>query len=260
MHRRRWAIWSSSKERKTVAVILIDALCLGLRSFLCFSKSFLFLLCNFTVPFSSELSRMDTIHSEKKLNIILLKNCGETVPRKDFNQTNYASAKLQDEMRKSSLCDPVQMSASPMTSSLDRPCMIPLLSIPNVEENSSKASIVFTGTAGKGGTGPSIGAVDIGVSKSAYFFRVSLPGVKKDPGLFSCEIERDGKVHIVGVTSTGGRTVLKHSRVFEIKFQQQCPPGPFTLSFSLPGSVDPRLLVPNFRSDGIFEAVVAKYE
>lgn len=79
-------------------------------------------------------------------------------------------------------------------------------------------------------------------------------------GQFSCEVERDGKVSIKGVTSTGVKTVSKYSRVFEMKFQQQCPPGTFTLCFSLPGPVDPRLFSPYFRSDGILEGVVAKYE
>ncbi|XP_059636740.1 increased DNA methylation 3-like isoform X2 [Cornus florida] len=144
--------------------------------------------------------------------------------------------------------------------SLDGTCMMPLLSIPDVYECSSKESIIMAGTARRGGTGPSVGAVDIGVSKFAYYFRVALPGVKKDPGQFSCEIEPGGKVHVRGVTSTGGRTVSKHSRVFEMKFQQQCPPGPFTLSFCLPGPVDPRLFSPNFRSDGILEGVVVKYK
>lgn len=76
-------------------------------------------------------------------------------------------------------------------------------------------------------------------------------------GQFSCEVESNGKVHLRGITS-GGRTIKKRCRVFEMEFQQLCPPGPFTLSFSLPGPVDPRLFAPNFRSDGIFEAVILK--
>jgi len=43
-----------------------------------------------------------------------------------------------------------------------------------------------------------------------------------------------------------------------MKTQQLCYPGPFTISFSLPGPVDPRLFAPNFRDDGIFEGVVIK--
>ncbi|KAF5955849.1 hypothetical protein HYC85_008705 [Camellia sinensis] len=157
------------------------------------------------------------------------------------------------------------MSLVPSTGNLDGPFMMLLLLVPNASQSNSKASVILTGTATRGGTVLAVGAVDIGVSKSAYFFQVALPGIRKDPasvlaGQFSCEIERDGKVHVRGVTSTGGKTVLRHSRIYEMKFQQQCPPGPFTLSFSLLGPVDPRLFSPHFRSDGILEAVVLKYE
>jgi len=74
---------------------------------------------------------------------------------------------------------------------------------------------------------------------------------------FSCDIESDGKVEIRGLLS-GGRTIARQSRLFQMKTQQLCSPGPFTISFSLPGPVDPRLFAPNFRSDGIFEGVVIK--
>lgn len=59
---------------------------------------------------------------------------------------------------------------------------MPLLPIPNVERYYLNASLILTGTACKGGTGPPVGAVDIGVSKSAYYLRIAVPGVKKDPG------------------------------------------------------------------------------
>ncbi|PIN06405.1 hypothetical protein CDL12_21035 [Handroanthus impetiginosus] len=167
--------------------------------------------------------------------------------------------KCEDEGDKKYHFDSLQLSTFPTSSNQAQSFALPLVPIPKVEEWCSNASIVFTGTV-RGGTGPPVGVVDIGVSKSAYYFCIALPGVKKDPGEFSCEIQRDGKVCVRGVTTTGGKTVTKYSRVFEMKFQQQCPPGPFTLFFSLPGPVDPRLSAPIFRSDGIFEAVVAKYE
>ncbi|KAL5845508.1 hypothetical protein ACOSQ4_011466 [Xanthoceras sorbifolium] len=91
------------------------------------------------------------------------------------------------------------------------------------------------------------------------FFRVALPGVRRDCCQFSCEIESDGKLHIQGSTP-GEKTIRKCLRVFLMKFQQLCPPGPFTVSFSLPGPVDPGLFSPNFRSDGIFEGVVIKHK
>ncbi|KAI5412030.1 increased DNA methylation 3 [Lathyrus oleraceus] len=139
----------------------------------------------------------------------------------------------------------------------DGPSMMPLLSLPNIDNCVQDCSIVLTGTAKRAILGPSIGVVDIGISKVAYLFRVSLPGVKREYNQFSCDIESDGKVEIRGLLS-GGRTIEKQSRFFEMKTQQLCSPGPFTLSFNLPGPVDPRLFAPNFRTDGIFEGVVIK--
>ncbi|XP_045801420.1 increased DNA methylation 3 isoform X1 [Trifolium pratense] len=139
----------------------------------------------------------------------------------------------------------------------DGPSMMPLLSIPDIDDCVQDSSVVLTGTANRGLLGPSVGVVDIGISKAAYLFRVSLPGVKREYNQFSCDIESDGKVEIKGLLS-GGRTIEKQSRIFQMKTQQLCSPGPFTVSFSLPGPVDPRLFAPNFRSDGIFEGVVIK--
>ncbi|KAB2626272.1 hypothetical protein D8674_017932 [Pyrus ussuriensis x Pyrus communis] len=62
-----------------------------------------------------------------------------------------------------------------------------------------------------------------------------------------------------GNGNSGGNPIRKRSRVFEMKLQQLCPAGPFTLSFSLPEPVDPRLFAPNFGSDGIFEGVIVKH-
>ncbi|KAB5557806.1 hypothetical protein DKX38_008715 [Salix brachista] len=54
--------------------------------------------------------------------------------------------------------------------------------------------------------------------------------------------------------------ILKDSsRVFHMSVQQLWPPGPFTISFKLPGPVDPRLFSAHFRKDGIMEATVMKY-
>ncbi|XP_075482133.1 increased DNA methylation 3-like isoform X1 [Primulina tabacum] len=154
-------------------------------------------------------------------------------------------------------CDPCNV---PVTGNMTQSFMLPLIPIPKVEDWCSNTSIVLTGTACRDGIGPPVGTVDIGVSTSAYYFCIALPGVKKDPGQFSIEIQRDGSVCVKGLTSTGSKTITKYSRVFEMKYQRQCPPGPFTLSFGLPGPVDPRLFSPSFRSDGILEGVVAKYK
>lgn len=118
---------------------------------------------------------------------------------------------------------------------------------------------VLTGTALEGAAGPPIGHVDIGISESAYLFRVALPGVRKDNCDLSCEIERDGKVHLQGII-TGGELAKKYATtVYHTILAQLSPPGPFTISFMLPGPVDPRLFSPTFRSDGILEGVVMKY-
>ncbi|MCD7449491.1 hypothetical protein HAX54_052647 [Datura stramonium] len=197
------------------------------------------------------MSNMECLHPEKKVKRIIWKRSKEKSNGKDSAENGTSLMRIEGNVKKRPHSDS-------MTSYLDGPCMMSLLPLPNLEE--LNASVVLTGTACKGATGPPVGVVDIGVSRSAYYFRIALPGVKKDPGEFNCEIEKDGKVLIRGVTSTGGRTVSRYSRVFEMKSQQQCPSGAFTVSFSLPGPVDPRLFSPNFRSDGIFEAVAMKYE
>ncbi|PON90513.1 Alpha-crystallin, subunit A [Trema orientale] len=121
-----------------------------------------------------------------------------------------------------------------------------------------KPSVVLTGTAKQGSAGPPVGLVDVGESDGAYLFRVALPGLRKDQCKIKCEIQRDGRVHIEGVM-TGVGILKDSSAVYQMKVQQLCPPGPFTISFSLPGPVDPRLFSPSFRPDGILEVVVMKH-
>ena len=80
--------------------------------------------------------------------------------------------------------DSMQLVTYPRTCSSAQPFALPLVPVPKVEEWCSNTSVVLTGTACKGGTGPPIGITDIGESKSAYYFCIALPGVKKDPGKF----------------------------------------------------------------------------
>ncbi|BAT86789.1 Increased DNA methylation 3 [Vigna angularis] len=135
---------------------------------------------------------------------------------------------------------------------------MPLLSVPDTAVGNQDCSLVLTGTARKGIFGPSVGIVDIGIGEVAYLFRVSLAGVQKNfAGTFSCDVQSNGRVMIKGVV-TGGKIIRKQARVFEMKIQKLCPPGPFTLSFSLPGPVDPRLFVANFRADGLLEGIAIK--
>lgn len=66
----------------------------------------------------------------------------------------------------------------------DGPTLMPLLSVPDIDDCNRASSLILSGTARRGTFGPSVGAVDIGTSKAAYLFRVSLPGVKKDCSMF----------------------------------------------------------------------------
>ncbi|PON33081.1 Increased DNA methylation [Parasponia andersonii] len=215
------------------------------------------------------------------------KNCmngKEMIVEGRTNRDDYSSTRSQHQLKRRRDCGLLPISAFPRavtienhcsrggdfqrTCILEGPAIMSIRSLPDVEKCNSEpdvakckseldASIVISGTARRGNSGPPVGVVDVGVSKVAYYFRVALPGVKKDYCKFSCEIESDGKVHVRGLTS-GGKSIKKPSRIFEMKFQQLCQPGPFKLCFSLPGPVDPRLFAPNFRSDGIFEGVIIK--
>ncbi|KAI5660879.1 hypothetical protein M9H77_20202 [Catharanthus roseus] len=126
------------------------------------------------------------------------------------------------------------------------------------ESQQCKPMVTLTGTAKEGAVGPLIGLVDIGANESAYIFRVALPGVGSNKSSLKCNIQLDGRVHIEGVTSES-HFIKTSSKMFEMKSQQLCPPGPFTVSFNLPGPVDPRLSSLSFKSDGILEAVVLKF-
>lgn len=96
-----------------------------------------------------------------------------------------ASMNFQNDGQKQNLCHPGDMSIVPRNIGSSGPCVLPLLPVPNPQDSSSSSfPVVLKGTANRGVTGPPVGAVDIGISKSAYYFRVALPGVKKDPGMF----------------------------------------------------------------------------
>ncbi|XP_016496450.2 increased DNA methylation 2-like [Nicotiana tabacum] len=152
------------------------------------------------------------------------------------------------------------------TSSKDFELSIVFLpSRPSKEELSNivaatKSGFAVTGSAAKGKIGPVLGLLDVGESEDSYLFRVSLPGVKRDERDFTSEVESDGKVFIKGMTTAGDRTVRKYSQVFEMQTQNLCPTGQFSISFKLPGPVDPQQFSGNFGTDGIFEGIVMKTE
>ncbi|KAK1277891.1 hypothetical protein QJS04_geneDACA003390 [Acorus gramineus] len=123
--------------------------------------------------------------------------------------------------------------------------------------NASKTAVSLTGTVAERELGSLIGLVDIGVCDDAYLFHISLPGVKKDDGNFTCGVESNGRVLIKGFTTTGDSVVYK-KQVFRMKTQNLCSSGPFTISFQLPGPVEPKAFYGNLGSDGILEGIVLR--
>ncbi|KAJ4825791.1 hypothetical protein Tsubulata_029415 [Turnera subulata] len=121
-------------------------------------------------------------------------------------------------------------------------------------------SVILTGTAKAGGVGTQLGLYDIGISEDAYLCRFALPGLRRDESTLKCRIQHDGLVHIEGVIAPGGGIVKETNEVFQWRVKQLSSPGPFTISFKLPGPVDPRLHFPNFRGDGILELVILKHK
>ncbi|XP_077219076.1 uncharacterized protein LOC143853227 [Tasmannia lanceolata] len=150
------------------------------------------------------------------------------------------------------------------------PAMLFLPSHPTVEEwdnivTVGKKGIALTGSVAERQEGQPIGLVDIGVCENAYLFHISLPGVKKDETVmfviareFSCEVEANGRLLIKGVTMTGERLIFKNRQVFEMQTQNLCPSGKFSVSFQLPGRVEPQEFLGNFGVDGILEGIVMK--
>ncbi|XVF31309.1 hypothetical protein REPUB_Repub16aG0134700 [Reevesia pubescens] len=121
----------------------------------------------------------------------------------------------------------------------------------------TKNGVAVTGAAATGSVGPSIGKVDIGELEDSYYFRVTLPGVSMDKRDFNCDIEPDGKVLIRGISTTGEELVCKNFQIFHMLTQNLAPPGPFTVSFQLPGPVNPQV-VTSLLANGLLEVIVKK--
>lgn len=121
--------------------------------------------------------------------------------------------------------------------------------------NVTKSGVAVSGSAASQ-IGPLIGSIDISESDDGFLFRVSLPGVKKDE-TFKCKIEPDGTITIHGVTHTGEKKIHAHNMVFEMRTQNLCPPGDFSVSFKLPAHVDPATLE-HMLDNGVLEGVVKK--
>ncbi|KAI6694929.1 hypothetical protein NL676_022639 [Syzygium grande] len=110
------------------------------------------------------------------------------------------------------------------------------------------AGVGVVGNADMGLAGSTTWRVNFVDSKDCYLFQVSLAGVRRDQ-TFSCEYDTDGEVLVEG--EIGGN--VAESRTGDLH-----PPGDFSLSFLLPGRVDPMRSNCYFGSDGIFEGVVKK--
>ncbi|KAK6288667.1 hypothetical protein POUND7_000208 [Theobroma cacao] len=121
----------------------------------------------------------------------------------------------------------------------------------------TKYGVALTGAAATGAIGPVRGLRDISDLEDSYFFRVNVPGASMEKGDFSCDIEPDGTVVIKGISTTGEKVVYWGSLVFDMLTQNLGPLGPFTISFQLPGPVNPQEVVSRL-ADGIFEAIVKK--
>ncbi|KAK1388671.1 Increased DNA methylation 3 [Heracleum sosnowskyi] len=104
----------------------------------------------------------------------------------------------------------------------------------------SKPFVTKTGTANKGTVAPSLGKVDIGASEKAYTFQVALAGVSGKQSDLKCSVRDDGRVKIEGMVT--GTSLQDANVLYEVKMQEFPPPGCFSISFNLPGPVDPSSL------------------
>ncbi|XAR52578.1 hypothetical protein NMG60_11020721 [Bertholletia excelsa] len=186
-----------------------------------------------------------------------------SVPYNSTPTTNSCTAQLPGTPATNSCTTQLPAEIDMRTIERLEPGMVFLPSQPTKEEWENIASVMrngsaLTGTAAMAQIGPVIGRLDIGESEDSYLFRVSLPGVKRDEREFSCEVENDGKVLIRGVTTTGQRTISMWSEVFKMQSHNLCPPGHFSISFKLPGPVNPQQFSGNFGTDGILEGIVMK--
>ncbi|KAK8690432.1 hypothetical protein V6N13_073965 [Hibiscus sabdariffa] len=127
-----------------------------------------------------------------------------------------------------------------------------MLSSPT-KENAEAAEDI--GAAATGSMGPLIGKVEIGELEDSYYFRVSLPGISMDKRDFNCDIEPNGKVLIRGISTTGEKLVCRDFQVFHMLTQNLCRPGPFLVSFELPGPVNNQEAT-SYLANGMLEAIV----
>ncbi|KAF8023037.1 hypothetical protein BT93_F0508 [Corymbia citriodora subsp. variegata] len=131
----------------------------------------------------------------------------------------------------------------------EKPCPV-AAQAPGTEDRASWSATVQQ-------IGPIIWTVDITESEDSYLFQVSLPGVRRDQS-FNCELDVDGEVVISGMIAVGEKMIHRLGEVFVRKMENPHQPRPFSLSFQLPGPIDPGQLNMNFGRGTIFEGVVKK--
>ncbi|XP_047324826.1 increased DNA methylation 2-like [Impatiens glandulifera] len=100
--------------------------------------------------------------------------------------------------------------------------------------------------------GLAIGMFNSGECDHSYILKVALPGVRRrDISKLAIEISKTGKVVIKGC--------MKEASIpLGVKAQNLPSVGSFSLTYFLPGEVDPRLFSPSFGNDGILNIEVKK--
>ncbi|KAJ8636240.1 hypothetical protein MRB53_010507 [Persea americana] len=123
--------------------------------------------------------------------------------------------------------------------------------------DAARKAIGFEGIAVQIQDGPLISLLVVSMRLDAYWFRILLPGVKLD-NKFVCIIKDERKMILRGVTVTGWKILVRHSRQFDLHIDQLCPPGEFSVVFQLPGPVESKEMTSNLGSEAVFVGVVKK--
>lgn len=195
-------IWYPASFRIVKGIVLIDdpvTLCMEEKDL----EKFKSLCCIGT--FKIEMDELLHYHHEYQDCNNSEKNCingKETIKGDSLNGDDYSSIRSQHTRKRRRDCDPLPMRAFPNVvpiekdhskeEDLQRTCVfdgkaiMSICSLPDMEKRTSESDVttVISGTVRKGKAGPPVGVVDVGVSKLAYYFRVALPGVRKDYCMF----------------------------------------------------------------------------
>lgn len=154
---------------------------------------------SFKINLDELLHQEHEYQDSKDIEQDCMTNDEETEAGHISNGNGNSSVRFIKKFKRTRQCDPLPMPTFPHVVAMSKhsserefprtykwngPAIMPLLSIPSMEECISDASTILSGTARKAVVGPPVGVVDVGVSKVAYYFRVSLPGVIKDYRMF----------------------------------------------------------------------------